>query len=108
MSMFGIGDMMKQFGKLQVKMEEMGQKLAATEVFGESGGGMVRVVMNGRNDILSVAIEPSILRPENAVMVQDLIKAAMSQARENAKEAQSAALSEMTGGLPIPGLSLPY
>ncbi len=108
MSILGFGDMMKQMTKLQAKMDEMKRKLEALEVEGESGGGMVKVVMNGRNDVLSITIEPGIVSADNVVMLQDLIKSALEQARAKAQEAQAEALSEITGGIPIPGLSLPF
>ena len=108
MSILGFGDMMKQMTKLQAKMDEMKRKLEALEVEGESGGGMVKVIMNGRNDVLAITIEPGIVSADNVVMLQDLIKSALEQARAKAQEAQAEALSEITGGIPIPGLSLPF
>lgn len=103
----GLGDMMKQFQKMQAKMEEMQAKLEQTQVEGTSGGGMVKVVANGKQDILEIKIDPEVVNPEDVEMLQDLIVAAVNQARQKAAELQASQMEELTGGLNIPGLNLP-
>lgn len=104
----GLGDMMKQMQKMQAKMEEMQRQLEESQVEGSSGGGMVKVVINGKSDIVSLAIDPEVIDPDDAEMLQDLIVAAINQAREKVQELQSEQMSSLTGGLNIPGLNLPF
>lgn len=104
----GLGDMMKQFQKMQAKMEEMQVKLEQTQVEGTSGGGMVKVIANGKQDILEIKIDPEVVNPDDVEMLQDLIVAAVNQARQKAAELQASQMQELTGGLNIPGLSLPF
>ncbi|MEE8578040.1 MAG: YbaB/EbfC family nucleoid-associated protein [candidate division Zixibacteria bacterium] len=104
----GLGDMMKQVQKMQAKMEEVQAKLAETEVEGSSGGGMVKVVANGKQDVVSITIDPEVIDPEDAEMLQDLILAAINQAREKAAEVQAEQMSAVTGGLNLPGMNLPF
>lgn len=104
----GMGDMMKQFAKMQQRMEELQVELAAKRVEGSAGGGMVRVVANGKQDIISVKIEKEVVNPEDVEMLEDLILSAVNQAREKAAEVQAQAMSELTGGLNLPGLNLPF
>jgi nucleoid-associated protein EbfC len=104
----GMGDMMKQFAKMQQRMEEIQVELAAKRVEGSAGGGMVRVVANGKQDIISVKIEKEVVNPEDVEMLEDLILSAANQAREKAAEVQAQAMAELTGGLNLPGLNLPF
>jgi DNA-binding YbaB/EbfC family protein len=104
----GMGDMMKQFAKMQQRMEELQNELEAKRVEGSAGGGMVRVVANGKQDIVSVKIEKEVVNPEDVEMLEDLILSAVNQAREKAAELQAQSMAELTGGLNIPGLNLPF
>ena len=104
----GIGNMMKQVQQMQAKMEAIQAELEQTEVDGTSGGGMVKVVANGKQDIVSVTIDPEVVDPEDVEMLQDLILAAISQARTKAQELQSEKMAGLTGGLNIPGMNLPF
>ena len=104
----GLGDMMKQVQKMQAKMAEMQAELEAAEVEGSAGGGMVKVVTNGKNEILSITIDPEVVDKDDVEMLQDLIVAAVNQAREKAQELQTEQMSGLTGGLNIPGLNLPF
>ncbi len=104
----GLGDMMKQVQKMQAKMEEMQAELETKEVEGTSGGGMVKVVVNGKSDVISLTIDPEVVDPEDVEMLQDLIVAAINQAREKAQELQAEQMSAVTGGLSIPGMKLPF
>jgi DNA-binding YbaB/EbfC family protein len=99
--------MMKQASQLQSKMQQMQQDLAALEVEGQSGGGMVTVRINGKFDTRGIKIDPSLLKPEDAEMLEDLIIAALSDAKAKAENEIQAKMQEVTGGLPLPpGLKL--
>lgn len=100
----GMGDMMKQVAKMQQRMEELQNELAVKQVEGSAGGGMVRVIANGKQDIISIKIEKEVVNPEDVEMLEDLILSAVNQAREKAAELQAQSMAELTGGLNIPGL----
>lgn len=104
----GLGDMMKQVQKMQAKMEELQAELEKSEVEGSAGGGMVKCVVNGKGDLQSIAIDPEVVDPEEIEMLQDLIVAAINQAKEKAQELQSEQMSSITGGLNLPGMNLPF
>jgi len=104
----GLGDMMKQVQQMQAKMAEMQAELEATEVEASAGGGMVKVVANGKNEIISITIDPEVVDKDDVDMLQDLIVAAVNQSREKVQEMQSEQMSGITGGLNIPGLNLPF
>lgn len=103
-----MGDMMKQVQKMQEKMAEFQAELEQTRVEGSSGGGMVKVVTNGKHEIISVTIDPEVVDSDEIEMLQDLVVAAVNQAREKAQELQTEQMSNMTGGMNIPGLNLPF
>ncbi len=100
----GMGDMMKQFSKMQEKMEEMQKELENQRVEGSAGGGMVKVTANGKGEILEMKIEAEVVNPNDVEMLQDLIVAAVNQAKQKADELMKENLSKLTGGLKIPGL----
>ena len=104
----GLGDMMKQVQKMQAKMEEIQAELQQATVEGSAGGGMVKVVANGKNEILSITIDPEVVDKEEIEMLQDLILAAVNQAREKSHELQTEQMAKLTGGISIPGLNLPF
>jgi len=108
MSKGGLGNMMKQIQQMQAKMEEIQAKLAETEVEGTAGGGMVKAVVNGKQELLEIKIDPEVVDPEDVDMLQDLIVAAVNQARTKAQELQNEQMSALTGGLNIPGMNLPF
>ena len=108
MSKGGLGNMMKQVQQMQAKMEEMQAELEKTVVEASAGGGMVTVVANGKNEIISVTIDPEVVDKEDVEMLQDLIVAAVNQAHQKVQELQSEQMSGLTGGLKIPGLNLPF
>jgi DNA-binding YbaB/EbfC family protein len=103
----GLGDMMKQVQQMQVKMEQLQAELEKAEVEASAGGGMVKVVANGKNEILSVTIDPEVVDKDDIEMLQDLIVAAVNQAHQKVQELQAEQMSALTGGLKIPGLNLP-
>ncbi len=100
----GMGELMKQMQAMQAKMEQMQEELAEKKIEASSGGGMVRVVANGKQEILEIKIDPEVVNPDDIEMLEELILAAVNQAREKASELQMEGLSGLTGGLKIPGL----
>ncbi len=105
----GLGDLaglMKEAGKIKQRMEDMRERLGDMVVEGSSGGGMVKVTANGRQEVLSVEIEDEALASCDKAMLQDLIAAAVNAAIANAKEVVRQEVSQITGGLgvDIPGL----
>jgi len=94
----GLNGMMKQFGKMQKKLEKVQEELKDITVEGTAGGGMVTVKANGQQEILSVKIDPEVLE-DDVEMVEDLIVAATNQALSNAEEAKKEKMSDATGGL---------
>jgi DNA-binding YbaB/EbfC family protein len=108
MSKGGLGNMMKQVQQMQAKMAELQAELENAEIEASAGGGMVKVVVNGKNEIKAITIDPEAVDPADVEMLQDLIVAALNQAREKAQEMQQEQMSGLTGGLNIPGLNLPF
>ena len=101
--------MMKQAKELQEKMEQLQAEVSALEVEGASGGGLVRVVMTGKSEMKRVRIDPSLLKPEEAEIVEDLIVAAVNDARQKAEAKLADKMRELTGGLQLPpGMKLPF
>lgn len=108
MSKGNLGQMLKQVQQMQAKMQEVQTELEKTEIEASSGGGMVKVTANGKNEIVSITIDPEVVDKEDVEMLQDLIAAAVNQAREKVQEMQTEKMSALTGGLNIPGLNLPF
>ena len=104
----GIGNMMKQVQQMQAKMAEMQAELENAEVEASSGGGMVKVIVNGKGGIKTLTIDPEVVDKDDIEMLQDLIIAALNQAKEKASEIQQEQMAGLTGGLNIPGLNLPF
>lgn len=102
----GFGGMMKQVQKLQQKMQQLQEQLEHRRVEGSAGGGMVTVVANGRQEILEIKISPEVVNPNDVEMLEDLILAAINQARQRAQEMMSEEMNQLTGGLQIPGLTM--
>jgi len=102
--MKGMGNMMKQAQKLQSKMLKLQGELAEKTVETTSGGGMVKVVANGRQQIVSIQIEEEVIDPEDVEMLQDLILAAINDALTKSQEMVSGEMSKLTGGINIPGM----
>jgi len=100
----GLGGLMKQIQEMQAKMEEAQAQLGDIQVTGTAGGGMVQATMNGKQELLAIKIEPDVIDPAEREMLEELIVAAISQAREKASEVQKEKMGEVTGGLPIPGM----
>ena len=102
--MKGMGNMMKQAQKLQAKMAKMQEELADRTVEGSAGGGMVKVVANGRQQVLTIVIEKDVVDPDDVEMLQDLVVAAVNEALTRSKEMVEEEMGKLTGGLKVPGL----
>jgi hypothetical protein len=102
--MKGMGKMMKQAQQLQSKILKLQEEMADKTVETTSGGGMVKVVANGRQQILSIQIEKEVVDPDDVEMLQDLILAAINDALIKSQEMATQEMSKLTGGLNIPGL----
>ncbi|MBJ3784676.1 YbaB/EbfC family nucleoid-associated protein [Devosia sediminis] len=101
--------MMKAAGEMKAKMETMQAELAELVVEGRSGGGMVSVSLSGKGDMRGIKIDPSLLKPEDAEVVEDLIIAAYSDAKAKSEAEAQRKMAEVTAGLPIPpGMKLPF
>jgi DNA-binding YbaB/EbfC family protein len=99
--------MMKQASELKSKMEAMQAEMDQTIVDGSSGGGLITVSMSAKGELKSVKIDPSVLKPDEAEIVEDLIVAAHADARRKADALMQDKMKEMAGGLPLPpGLKL--
>ncbi len=104
-------DMMKMMGKMkevQGKIKEAQDNLVRVNASGESGGGMVKAIVNGKKQVISIDIDPAILRSEDKVLVQDLIVAAVNKASEDVEILAKEQLKKATEGLlpNIPGMDL--
>ena len=99
--MLGMGDMMKQAKAMQEKMAKVQEQVAALEVTGESGAGLVRVQMTGCHDVRAVTIDPALMSEDREVL-EDLIAAAVNDAVRRVEGEQKALMSEVTAGLPLP------
>jgi hypothetical protein len=102
--MKGMGNMMKQAQKLQAKMLKMQEEMADKTVEATAGGGMIKAVANGRQQILSIQIEKEVVDPDDVEMLQDLILAAVNDALAKSQEMVSGEMGKLTGGLKIPGM----
>jgi nucleoid-associated protein EbfC len=104
-----IGGLMKQVQQMQENMQKMQDKLADMEVEGQSGAGMVKVVMSCRHDVRRVTIDPSLLTDEDKDMLEDLVAAAVNDAVHKVESTVQEKMSGMTAGLPLPpGMKLPF
>ena len=107
--MKNLGQMMKQAQEMQSKMSEMQDKLSELEVTGSSGGGLVEITMSGKHQVKSLKIDESLVDKDNIEVLEDLVVAAINDARTKADNAANEKMSELTGGLQLPpGLKLPF
>ncbi|MGB5159087.1 YbaB/EbfC family nucleoid-associated protein [Desulfobacterium sp. N47] len=102
--MKGLGNMMKQAQKLQASMAKLQEELGSKTVEAASGGGMIKVVANGKQQIISIRIEKEVVDPEDVEMLQDLILAAVNDALTKSQDMVSQEMGKLTGGMNIPGL----
>ncbi|MES1926932.1 YbaB/EbfC family nucleoid-associated protein [Salinisphaera sp. T31B1] len=103
-----IGKIMQQAQAMQGKMQEAQEELAKMEIEGQSGAGLVKVVMTGKHEVRKVTIDPSVFE-EEPEFVEDLIAAAMNDAVERVSTTTKDKMSELTGGMNLPpGMNLPF
>jgi len=104
----GLGNLMKQAQKMQENMQKAQEELAGMEVTGESGGGMVSIVMTGRHDVKRVNIDDSLMQDDKD-MLEDLLAAAVNDAVRKVESQTQEKMSGLTGGVPLPaGMKLPF
>ena len=107
--MVNIGNMMKQAQQLQKKMADAQEKLNSIEVEGISGGGMVKVLATAKGDIKRIMIDDSLMIKEEKEMTEDLIVAAINDARQKGEAASQEEMKSVTGGIPLPpGIKMPF
>lgn len=104
--MQNIGNIMKQAKKMQEQMGKLQQELEMKTVEAQAGGGMVKVVVNGKFEVVSLKIEKDVVNPEDIEMLQDLIAAAINEGIRKAQEMAAQEMAKITGGLNIPGMGM--
>ena len=100
----GMQQLMKQANQMQNKMKKVQEELALKEFEGTAGGGAVKVMVNGKNEIKAVTIQPDAVSADDVEMLQDLILAATNDALKTAKEVHDAEMAKVTGGMNMPGM----
>lgn len=103
----GMGSMMKQAQKLQAKMASLQEKLAEKRVEGTAGGGVVVATANGQKEIVAIKINPEVVDPGDVEMLEDLLLAAIQQAREKAQSLADEEMQRATAGLIPQGINIP-
>jgi DNA-binding YbaB/EbfC family protein len=107
--MKNLAGLMKQAQQMQSKMEEMQTRLQALELTGEAGAGLVTVTLNGKSELRKIKIDPKIIDPADAEMLEDLILAAHRDAKTKIEAASAEEMQKVTGGLQLPpGMKLPF
>ncbi len=107
--MKNLGQMMKQAQAMQAKMAEMQERLGQMEIEGAAGGGLVRATVTGKGEIKKLKIEPSLVDPKEVEVLEDLVVAAINDARGKVEVVAAEQMKELTGGLNLPpGLKLPF
>jgi nucleoid-associated protein EbfC len=99
--------MMKKVGEMQARLKEVQEELSRASYEGQSGGGLVRVILDGKGVLQRVSIDPSLMKPDDAEILEDLIVLAATDARTKSDAAMQAKMAGVTEGLPLPpGLKL--
>ena len=107
--MVNIGNMMKQAQELQKKMTEAQEKLNLIEVEGVSGGGIVKVIASAKGEIKRISLDDSLMVKEDKEITEDLIVAAINDAKQKGEIASKEEMKSVTGGIPLPpGMKLPF
>ena len=102
--MANFNKMMKQVQRMQAEMARLQEELANRRVEGSAGGGAVRVVANGHQELVEVVIDPAAVDPEDVEILQDLVLTAVIDALTQARELAAQEMAKVTGGLKVPGL----
>jgi DNA-binding YbaB/EbfC family protein len=100
----GMGNLFKQAQQMQQKMAKLQEELGQRTVEASVGGGMVSVTVNGKNEVLSLKIEPQVVDPDDIEMLEDLVLAGVNEALRKSQEMISDEMGKLTGGMKIPGL----
>jgi len=104
----GMGNLMKQAQKMQEEMQKAQEEIALTEVNGESGAGLVKIVMNGRHDVKGVVIDDSLMEEDKEIL-EDLIAAAVNDAVRKVESSTQEKMAKVTGGMGMPpGFNMPF
>jgi DNA-binding YbaB/EbfC family protein len=107
--MKNLGQLMKQAQEMQAKMAEMQTRLQALEIAGGAGAGMVKVMVTGKGEVKRLKIDPALVDPKEVEVMEDLIVAAINDARAKAEAAAAEEMQKLTGGLSLPGgMKLPF
>ncbi|MPZ10824.1 MAG: YbaB/EbfC family nucleoid-associated protein [Kiloniellaceae bacterium] len=107
--MKNLGQMMKQAQAMQAKMAEMQEKLGQLEITGQSGAGMVKATLNGKSELRSLKIDPVLVDPDEVEVMEDLIVAAVNDAKAKVEATVAEEMKQVTGGLDLPpGFKLPF
>jgi hypothetical protein len=99
-----MGNIMKQAQMMQKRMAELQQELEERRIEATAGGGMVKAVVSGKQQLISVTIDPKAVDPEEVEMLQDLVTAAVSEALKQSQQIAQEEMAKITGGMNIPGL----
>ena len=100
----GLGGMLKQAQRIQAQLAKVQEEMAQKTIEASSGGGMVSVVVNGKQEVISIKIEREVVNPEDIDMLQDLVLAAVNEGIRKSQEMVGEEMKRLTGGLSIPGL----
>ena len=107
--MKNLGNILKQAQNIQSKMGEVQEELRDMEIEGQSGGGMVKAVLNGKGEMRALKLDPAIVDKDDVGVLEDLIVAAVNDARTKADTISQEKMAELTSGLPLPpGMKLPF
>ena len=102
--MGNMGNLLKQAQEMQSKLAQVQEEMAQKTVEATSGGGMVKVTVNGQMALSSIKIDPTVVNPQEIEMLEDLIQAAINEGIRRAREMVSEEMSKLTGGFKIPGM----
>ena len=106
--MSNMDQMLKQVRKMQAEMEKIQQALENETVEGSAGGGMVKVTVSGKREVLTVKIDPEVVKSDDIEMLEELICVAINQANQKAADLQAQSMSKLTGGMPLPGMGMGF
>lgn len=101
----GFGNIMKQAKMMQEKIGKIQEEMANKTVEASAGGGMIKTVINGRQEMVSIKIDPEVVNPDDIEMLEDLILAAINEGIKRSQEMMAEEMSKITGGMNIPGLT---
>ncbi|MBF0359214.1 MAG: YbaB/EbfC family nucleoid-associated protein [Magnetococcales bacterium] len=103
-----LGNILKQAQKMQGEMAKIQEEMSAASVVGQSGGGMVEITMDGKQEVKNIHLDPTVVDARDVEMLEDLIVAAFNDAQKKVQALTKDSMAKVTGGLNIPGLNLPF